>query len=60
MMPSCDYKRCRKVADESIGEMRHPGSVDGYGKEWTQSTWLCHKHAAKIRKLLNILELSDD
>jgi len=43
MMPYCQYKRCKQVADTKLGVIKdyeHP--------------YLCTKHFKKVLKLLNI------
>lgn len=54
MMPYCSYKKCKHVADKSLGEIVWPGSKDGFGREWKQVTYVCDKHFKKILKMLNI------
>jgi len=51
MMPTCEYKRCRRVAEKkfekvAIGEIT--GDKDGFGKYWTQPVWVCNRHWLKI------------
>lgn len=55
MMPFCEYKRCRKVSDKSLGKLpvgEITGSTDGAGEPWTQTVFLCNKHFKKIMGLL--------
>lgn len=51
MMPYCSYKRCKHVADKSVGDI-DTGDKDGYGKPWKQVTYVCDKHYKKILNLL--------
>lgn len=56
MMPQCNYKGCKQVADEYVGKLKTP-DVDAFGKNWENPLYLCKKHAKKIRKLLGIQEI---
>lgn len=55
MMPYCAYKRCKRVADTSLGQIavgKVTGSKDGFGKPWTETVYVCNKHLHKIIKSL--------
>lgn len=50
MMPNCQYKNCKRVAETSIGRLRV--GPDALRDE--EVIYLCKKHAKKIRKQLQI------
>lgn len=50
MMPTCQYKNCKRVAETSIGRLRV--GPDPLRDE--EVIYLCKKHANKIRKQLQI------
>lgn len=50
MMPQCQYKGCKHVAELSVGRLR--AGPDPLRDE--EVVYLCSKHAKKIRKLLQI------
>lgn len=55
MMPYCEYRKCKSVAE---GKPRILRMWDSYhhrnNSNHTQEIWLCNKHLAKINKLLGI------
>lgn len=59
MMPVCDYKkligRCNATATQSIGKIALLAEVDGYGKPWEQTHYLCDKHHHKLLKTLGLM-----
>ncbi len=59
MMPECNYKGCKEIAEEYVGKLKTP-TVDAFGKNWENPLYLCKKHAKKIRKLLNIPEVGNE
>ncbi len=59
MMPYCEYRKCKRVADKSARVLRMWDSYDAHHQTHTQVIYLCKKHLAKIHKLLQIEELND-
>lgn len=50
MMPTCQYKGCKKVADHTMGKIWDCDTND----RWENPFYLCKKHAKKILKELGI------
>ncbi len=53
MMPYCSYRRCKHVADRSIGNINVP-DADMQNGIWEQDTYVCDKHYVKLLKLLGV------
>lgn len=51
MMPNCNYKRCRKVAEVSLGKV-NTRDEEHYGMPYPVRVYVCKKHANKILKKL--------
>ena len=61
MMPFCEYRKCKRVADKEIRLLRMWSSYDfRKSPNHTQAIWLCAKHHKKISKALNVDELDAD
>lgn len=59
MMPYCSYRRCRRVADTSLGKLevgKVTGSKDGFDRSWTEVVYVCNKHLRKVLALLGYKE----
>ena len=53
MMPTCNYRGCRKVADVKLGKISI-GEKDGYGNDLTVTVYVCKKCRKKILKKLGL------
>ena len=42
MMPTCNYRGCRKVAEVKLGEIS-TGEKDGHGNDWPTTVYVCKK-----------------
>ena len=56
MMPYCQHKRCKRVADKYLGTMSVPDSaaktgVNPFGIH-DNTLYVCNKHYAKMLKLM--------
>ena len=58
MMPTCQYRGCRKVAEVKLAEIS-TGEKDGYGNDWAAIVYVCKKCRKKILKKLG-LRLEDE
>lgn len=60
MMPYCQYKGCKKVADGRCELLQKWDSYNNReNSKHCQDIWLCDKHRKKIHKLLQIEEVKD-
>lgn len=61
MMPYCEYRKCKRVANGKARLLRMWDSYDAQHQSHAQVIYLCNKHRAKIHKLLQVsdLELKD-
>jgi len=56
MMPTCEYRKCKRVAEKTCGLLRKWDSYDQHHTSHTQEIWLCKKHLKKISKLLDLAQ----
>lgn len=54
MMPYCEYRKCKRVADGKVRLLKMWDSYDRNHTSHTQVIYMCEKHIAKINKLLCI------
>ena len=53
MMPTCNYRGCRKVAEVELGKI-NTGEKDGFGNDWPTTVYVCKKCRKKICKKLGL------
>ena len=54
MMPFCEYRKCKRVADDTPTLLRQWSSFSQENQNHHQEIWLCNKHIAKINELLGL------
>ena len=52
MMPYCEHRRCKRVAEIRLGDRIATGGDYDSKNRWEQVVWLCPKHYKKIMLLL--------
>ena len=53
MMPYCQVKRCKRVADRKLGEIDTGKTyLKNSDRTWTEVVYVCNKHYAKLLKKL--------
>lgn len=60
MMPTCAYRRCRRVADKKIGTIDTGKKyLPNSDRTWEEVVYVCEKHYSKLLKLLGFGGRSD-
>ena len=52
MMPYCEHRRCKRVAEIRLGDRIATGGDYDSERRWEQVVWLCTNHYKKIMLLL--------